>query len=94
VAAARVIRVTAKKFEFEPSVITVKKGELVELELSTSDRRHGFDAPGLGIHAEIKPGTSTRVQLKPDKAGHFPFHCNVFCGDGHEEMTGEIVVTE
>ena len=31
VAAARVIRVTAKKFEFKPSVITVKKGELVEL---------------------------------------------------------------
>ena len=93
-APARVIKVTAKKFEFKPSVITVKKGELVELELTTSDRRHGFDAPGLNIHAEIKPGSPTRVQLKPDKAGHFPFHCSVFCGDGHEEMTGEIVVTE
>jgi cytochrome c oxidase subunit 2 len=94
VAAARVIKVTAKKFEFKPSVITVKKGELVELELSTSDRRHGFDAPELSIHAEIKPGAPTRVQFKPDKVGRFPFHCSVFCGDGHEEMTGEIVVTE
>ncbi|HEY5285039.1 MAG TPA: cupredoxin domain-containing protein, partial [Polyangia bacterium] len=94
VAAARVIKVTAKKFEFKPAVITVKKGELVELELTTSDRRHGFDAPELAIHAEIKPGAPTKVQFKPDKAGHFPFHCSVFCGDGHEEMTGEIVVTE
>lgn len=94
VAVARVIKVTAKKFEFNPSVITVKKGELVELELTTSDRRHGFDAPGLNLHTEIKPGASTRVQFKPDKAGHFPFHCSVYCGDGHEEMTGEIVVTE
>ena len=94
VAVARVIKVTAKKFEFKPSVITVKKGELVELELTTSDRRHGFDAPELNIHAEIKPGAPTKVQFKPDKAGHFPFHCSVFCGDGHEEMTGEIVVTE
>jgi cytochrome c oxidase subunit 2 len=94
VAAARVIKVTAKKFEFKPAVITVKKGELVELELTTSDRRHGFDAPELAIHAEIKPGPPTRVQFRPDKAGHFPFHCSVFCGDGHEEMTGEIVVTE
>ena len=92
VAAARVIKVTAKKFEFKPSVITVKKGELVELELMTSDRRHGFDAPELKIHAEIKPGAPTRVQFRPDKAGHFPFHCSVFCGDGHEDMTGEIVV--
>ncbi|HEY5283503.1 MAG TPA: cupredoxin domain-containing protein, partial [Polyangia bacterium] len=64
VAAARVIKVTAKKFEFKPAVITVKKGELVELELTTSDRRHGFDAPGLAIHAEIKPGSPTRVQFK------------------------------
>jgi len=94
VAVARVIKVTAKKFEFKPSVITVKKGELVELELTTSDRRHGFDAPDLKIHAEIKPGAPTRVQFKPDKAGHFVFHCSVFCGDGHEEMTGEIVVAE
>jgi cytochrome c oxidase subunit 2 len=94
VAAARVIKVTAKNFEFKPSVITVKKGELVELELTTSDRRHGFDAPGLDIHAEIKPGAPSRIQFTPGKAGHFPFHCSVFCGDGHEEMTGEIVVTE
>ena len=94
VVAARVVKVTARKFEFKPSVITVKKGELVELELTTSDRRHGFDAPELAIHAEIKPGAPTRVQFRPDKAGHFSFHCSVFCGDGHEEMTGEIVVTE
>jgi cytochrome c oxidase subunit 2 len=94
VAAARVIKVTAKKLEFKPAVINVKKGELVELEFTTSDRRHGFDAPELNVHAEIKPGAPTRVQFKPDKAGHFPFHCSVFCGDGHEEMTGEIVVTE
>src|ERR1019366_8444425 len=84
VAAARVIKVTGKKFEFKPAVITVKKGELEELEPTTSDRHHGFDAPGLNIHAEIKPGTSTRVQFKSDKAGHFPFHCSVFCGDGHD----------
>jgi len=94
VAEARVIKVTAKKFEFKPAVITVKLGERVELELTTSDRRHGFDAPELNIHAEVKPGAPTRVQFRPDKAGHFPFHCSVFCGDGHEEMTGEIVVTE
>jgi cytochrome c oxidase subunit 2 len=25
-------------------------------------------------------------------SGTFPFHCDVFCGEGHEEMTGEIVV--
>jgi cytochrome c oxidase subunit 2 len=32
------------------------------------------------------------VRIVPDKAGTFAFHCDVFCGDGHEGMTGEIVV--
>jgi cytochrome c oxidase subunit II len=32
------------------------------------------------------------VRIVPDKAGTLPFHCDIFCGSGHEEMTGEIVV--
>jgi len=26
--------------------------------------------------------------------GDFPFHCDVFCGSGHEQMEGTIKVTE
>lgn len=29
----------------------------------------------------------------PDKSGEFPFHCDVFCGSGHESMTGTVIVT-
>jgi cytochrome c oxidase subunit II len=88
----RVVKVTAKKFEFSPSVIRVKRGEEVEIELTSLDRRHGFDVPGLGIHSDVKPGSPTRIRLKAEKAGSYPFHCSVFCGSGHEGMTGEIVV--
>jgi hypothetical protein len=31
--------------------------------------------------------------VRPERAGTFAFHCDVFCGDGHEEMSGRIVVT-
>jgi cytochrome c oxidase subunit 2 len=34
-----------------------------------------------------------RVRLLPEKAGSFDFSCNVFCGDGHEDMGGKIHVT-
>ncbi len=87
-----VIRIAAKKFEFSPRVIDLKKGETVTLELTTLDRTHGFDAPDLGVKATIKPGAPTRVRVTPNKLGTFSFHCNVFCGDGHEDMTGQIVV--
>jgi cytochrome c oxidase subunit II len=89
-----VIRVTARKFEYSPGEIEVKRGVLVVLELSSEDRHHGFSLPAFGVRADIEPGVTTRVQLRPDKAGRFPFHCDVFCGAGHEDMTGTLVVTD
>jgi cytochrome c oxidase subunit 2 len=38
----RVIQVTAKNFEFEPSVIRVKAGEKIQLKLTSADRTHGI----------------------------------------------------
>ena len=89
----RVVHITAKRFEFAPATIELKLGEPVVLELSTLDRKHGFDSPELGVDAVIEPGKATQVRLVPDKAGTFSFHCSVFCGGGHEDMTGQIVVT-
>jgi cytochrome c oxidase subunit 2 len=89
-----VIRIAAKRFEYTPSEITLKKGVPVVLEFTSLDRAHGFLVPQLGLRAEIKPGETTRVRIVPDRTGTFPFHCNVFCGTGHDDMEGEIVVTD
>jgi cytochrome c oxidase subunit 2 len=89
----QVIKVTAKKFEFSPSVITVHLNIPVVLEFTSLDRLHGFALPDLKLEAEIKPGETTRLRFIPDKLGTFPFHCNRFCGSGHEDMNGQIVVT-
>lgn len=86
------IKVTAKKFEFSPETIKLKKGVAVTLELTSLDRKHGFSVPELGIRVDIKPHETTRVRILPDKPGTFAFHCDVFCGDGHEGMSGQIVV--
>lgn len=48
--------------------------------------------PDLHIDTEIAPDKPTLVRLVPEKPGTYPFHCDVFCGSGHEEMTGLIVV--
>jgi cytochrome c oxidase subunit II len=89
----RVIQITAKRFEFAPATIEIKVGEPVILELRSLDRKHGFASPELHIDAVIVPGKPTRIRLVPDHAGTFSFHCSVFCGSGHEDMTGQIVVT-
>jgi len=46
------------------------------------------------VRADLKSGTTTRVEILPDKVGSFAFHCDVFCGDGHEGMTGTLQVVE
>jgi cytochrome c oxidase subunit II len=90
----KVVKLTAKKFEYSPSEITVKKGEPVVLEISSEDVKHGFNLPNFGVRLDVKPGAVNRVRFIPDKAGRFTFHCDVFCGDGHEDMDGTLIVTE
>jgi cytochrome c oxidase subunit II len=90
----RVIHITAKNFQFNPESITLKKGEPVVLEVSSGDRKHGFSLRAFGVRTDVLPGKVSRIRLTPDKTGKFTFSCDVFCGDGHEEMTGTVIVTE
>ena len=88
----RVIKVVARKFVFLPNVIELKKGEAVTLEFTSPEVVMGFNAPDFKIRADIIPGTASRLRFTPDKAGTFPFLCDIFCGDGHEGMSGQLVV--
>lgn len=88
----RIIKVSAKKFEFNPSTIQLKKDVPVTLEFTTEDVVMGFSAPDFGVRTTITPGKVTQLRLLPDKVGDFAFHCDVFCGSGHEDMTGTITV--
>ena len=90
----KVIRISAKKFEFSPNTITLKKGEPVVFEISSEDRTHGFRLKDFGIRAEVKPSEVTRLPFTPDKTGEFSFSCDVVCGGGHAEMFGKLVVTD
>ena len=86
------ISIAASKFQFTPETVKVKVGQPVTFVLTSFDRIHGFKMPDFGIRAEIVPGQETRVMLTPDKVGSFAFFCDVFCGDGHEDMDGALVV--
>jgi cytochrome c oxidase subunit 2 len=89
----RVIKVTARKFFFTPAEITLRKGEPVTLELATDDVFMGFNAPDFKVRMDIVPGKAMKLRFTPDKAGTFPFLCDIFCGDGHEAMSGKLIVT-
>ena len=91
--APRVIEVVAKKFEFVPGEIQVKRGEPVVLQFTAPEVPMGFNLADFNLRADIVPGKVTTVQLTADKTGTFTVLCDVFCGTGHEDMSGTLVVT-
>lgn len=90
----KIIEITAKKFEFTPSAITLKKGEPVILRLTTTDRVHGFMAKPLKIDTDIPAGKTTDVAVTPDTAGDFTVICDHYCGLGHGNMKMKVSVVE
>lgn len=88
------ISILAMKFEFSPDEIKLKRGEPVTLVITALDRIHGFKIPQFGVRAAVVPGEDARITITPDKVGSFGFLCDVFCGDGHEDMNGTLIVED
>ena len=88
----QVIKILARRFTYSPNQLKLKKGVPVVLEFTSADVIMGFSAPDFQTRADIVPGRVTRVRLVPDKEGTFTFLCDIFCGSGHETMSGTITV--
>ncbi len=91
---AKVIKLSARRFVYNPSNLTLKKGVPVELELTSDDVLMGFSLPDFNIRSDIVPGRVARVRFVPDKTGKFIFLCDIFCGSGHEQMQGTLTVVD
>jgi len=90
----RVISISAERFVFNPSKITLKQGQLIEFVLSSDDTDHGFKISGAGIDVAIPPSGAGEVRIRflaKDKGRYF-FECSRPCGAGHNIMRGEIIV--
>ena len=92
-AAPRRIELVARKFEFTPAEISVVAGRPVTLVIRTLDFAHGFSMPDFSVRADCVPGRDVEVSFTPDKVGRFGFVCDNFCGEGHDEMSGLLIVT-
>ena len=89
----RVIKVVAKKFDFVPAEIHVAKGETVVLSFTAPEVPMGFSLPDFKLRTDIMPGKVSTLRFTPDRSGSFGFLCDLFCGSGHEDMQGTLVVT-
>ena len=89
----RIIEVVATRYMFEPSQIEVATGEPVRLLVRSGDGLHGFGIERFRISEEIpRGGDAVIIDFTPDEAGQFPIVCSVYCGSGHDDMKGTLIV--
>ena len=87
-----VVAVTAKRFEFVPATLTLKKGETVRLRVTSEDVTHGLFSRAFKIDTDIEPGGAQEIEVTPEVSGTFTAICHHFCGAQHANMKMTIVV--
>ena len=91
--APRVFEVVAKKWAFEPARIEVTEGERVKLVVKSADGVHGVEIKKFKVNKRVpRGGDPVSIEFVASAAGEFPILCSEYCGDGHEDMKGMLVV--
>lgn len=90
----RTIEVVVRRFAFEPATIEAVEGERLRVLVRSADGPHGFEIKKFKVSKEVPRGTNpVVVEFTASEAGTFPILCSLFCGDGHADMKGALVVT-
>ena len=108
-AAVKVIEISAKKYEFVPAEIRVKKGERVQLKVHSVDTTHGAkvsvypegskdkSTPGLKLadpSQKVEKNVDQVIDFVAAVDGTYEIKCAKLCGMGHGRMKAKLVVEE
>jgi nitrous-oxide reductase len=89
---AKPFTLTAHRYAFEPARIEVNQGDLVKIDLRTSDIAHSLTIDDYRIAKRVGPGHAVTFEFQADRAGEFPYYCNLQVEDGCRKMRGLLVV--
>lgn len=84
--------ISMSRFAFTPSVLNVNVGDTVVINATAKDTTHGISIPEFKVNLVVPKGTTQTSSFVADKAGTYTFRCSVYCGEGHSEMTGTLIV--
>jgi cytochrome c oxidase subunit 2 len=89
----RIVEITARRFAFEPSQIEATVGERLQLVIKSADGVHGVEIKKLKIKKEVpRGGEAVTIDFTATTEGSFPILCSEYCGNGHNDMTGMLIV--
>lgn len=84
----RVITVDAKRWEYTPNLIKVKKGEKIKIKINNIDTDHDAEF----INMKTQTDKDGLIIIDTSTVGTFTFKCADFCGEWHRDMKGTLIV--
>jgi cytochrome c oxidase subunit 2 len=85
------IYMLGRMWQWSP-ILKLRKGQTYRLHLSSMDLVHGFSLFPLNLNFMVLPGYEYVLTITPTEAGEVYAVCNEFCGIGHHQMVGKILV--
>ena len=82
----------ASPWKYYPAEIRVPLGATVTFYVTSVDVQHGFRVQDTNVNMMVLPGQVSKLTHTFDKAGEFPYVCSEYCGVGHQNMFGKVIV--
>lgn len=96
------VTMTAYYWRFKPSTIVVSENDTVRLTITSINNmmpmmvymfpNHGIEIHDYELNYTLPVGETVTIDFVANKTGTFHFHCTIYCGVGHEDMHGELIV--
>jgi plastocyanin len=89
-----VVYLMAMQFSYTPNVLRLERGVAYRFRMMSMDVNHGASIhTGFAGHIMRRPAqTMTEMVMTFSESGEFMIYCTVYCGEGHSQMKGKIIV--
>jgi heme/copper-type cytochrome/quinol oxidase subunit 2 len=86
------ITITGRDYQFTPARIDVASGDILVITVVAEDRPYSFAIDAYRISKRATPGHPAKFEFRADRAGTFPFYCDLTTDDGYKGMRGNLAV--
>jgi cytochrome c oxidase subunit 2 len=78
----------------EINELHIPLGRPVKLVMISHDVIHSFSIPAFRVKQDVVPGSYSTQWFTPTKKGEYDLFCQEYCGTGHPDMIGRVVVMD
>ncbi len=86
-----IFNIKVSKDGYEPSTLTVKKGNLIQINLTAVDGDFDFSMPYKSLYQFVKKGETKQVSFGVKTSGTYNFMCRDYC-PGNKVIEGKLIV--